>query len=230
MLWIERIGASSLWLAAKGGDKVLRLRHALGLLAAAVLPFLAGCATFNDDLKGANATVPLAEVETPGFGPAASSYYVEFRARMAVYLSGHAYIVYGPQDESGKPLQENISGFFPKYHMLGFFGGMVAVPGTVDEIKLDRKQKPLVTYRKTLTADEYKKLVEFIAAAKKEKKVWNMFAANCNGFVGEAARVVGLKVPPVSFMPTPAYVLAIRELNPAPEREGTETLARESGD
>jgi hypothetical protein len=208
---------------------VLRLRGALSLLALCVLPWLAGCAVFNDDLKGANATVPLAEVESPGLNPA-SSYYVEFRARMAVYLSGHAYVVYGPQDENGKPLQEYITGFFPKYHMLGFMGGIIAVPGEVDEIKLDRKQKPLVTYRKTLTAEEYKKLVEFIAEAKKEKKVWNMFAANCNGFVGAAAKVVGLKVPPVSFMPTPAYVLAIRELNPAPEREGTETLARESGD
>jgi hypothetical protein len=208
---------------------VLRLRRALSLLVLCVMPTLAGCATFSDDLKGANATVPLAEVEDPSFTPA-SSYYVEFRARTAVYLSGHAYIVYGPQDDNGKPLEENISGFFPKYHMLGFFGGMVAVPGTVDEIKLDRKQKPLVTYRKTLTADEYKRLVEFIANAKKEKKVWNMFVANCNEFVGEAARVVGVKVPPVSFMPTPAYVLAIRELNPPSAKEGAQTLARESGD
>jgi hypothetical protein len=208
---------------------VSRLKAALSLLALCVMPLLAGCAAFNDDLKGANATVPLAEVEAPGLNPA-SSYYVEFRARMAVYLSGHAYVVYGPQDESGKPLQENITGFFPKYHMLGYLGGVVAAPGTVDEIKLDRKQKPLVTYRKTLTAEEYKKLVEFIAESKKEKKVWNIFVANCNEFVGAAAKVVGLKVPPVSFMPTPAYVLAIRELNPSSDSEGTQTLARESGD
>lgn len=209
---------------------MLRLRTALRWLVLALLPALAGCAVFNDDLKGANATVPLAEVESPNLESAAASYFVEFRARMAVYLSGHAYIVYGPQDENGKALKENITGFFPKYHMLGFLGGVIAVPGTVDEIKLDRKQKALVTYRKTLTADEYKKLVEFIAKAKKEKKVWNIFVANCNDFVGAAAKVVGLKVPPVSFMPTPAYVLGIRELNPPSEGEGTQKLAHESGD
>lgn len=207
---------------------MLRIGRALSLLMLAAVPFLSGCAMFSKDLSGANATVPLAEVESQAL--TAAGYYVEFRARTAVYLSGHAYIVYGPEDENGKPLQENISGFFPKYHMLGFLGGMVAVPGVVDEIKLDRKQKPLVTYRKALTAEEYKKLVEFIAEAKKEKKVWNMFVANCNEFVGDAARVVGLKAPPISFMPTPAYVLAIRELNSSSEDEGTEKLARDSGD
>jgi hypothetical protein len=208
---------------------VLRLRRVSSLFVLIVLPLLGGCAAFNDDLKGAHAAVPLEEVETPGLTPA-PGYYVEFRARMAVYLSGHAYVVYGPQDENGKPLKEHITGFFPKYHMLGYFGGVLAVPGEVDEIKRDRKQEPLVSFRKTLTFDEYRTLVEFIAEAKKEKKIWNIFAANCNEFVGAAAKAVGLKAPPVSFMPTPAYVLALKELNASSEAEGTQKVAHEAGD
>jgi hypothetical protein len=207
---------------------MLRLRRVSRVLVLAVLPLIAGCAAFNDDLKGANATVPLAEVEGEGL-TLAPSYYVDFRARMAVYVSGHAYIAYGPQDESGTPLEEHITGFFPKYHMLGYLGGVIAVPGEVDEIKRDRKQEPVVSFRKTLTFDEYKALVEFIAAAKKEKKVWNIFAANCNEFVGAAAKAVGLKAPPLSFMPTPAYVLALKELNAPAQAEGTQKLAHESG-
>lgn len=207
---------------------MLRLSCVPRLFALFVLPLVTACAAFNDDLKGANATVPLAEVEGAGLSPA-PSYYVDFRARMAVYVSGHAYIAYGPQDESGKPLEEHITGFFPKYHMLGYLGGVIAVPGEVDEIKRDRKQEPLVSYRKTLTFDEYKKLVEFIAEAKKEKKVWNIFAANCNEFVGAAAKAIGLKAPPVSFMPTPAYVLALKELNAPEEAEGPQKLAHDAG-
>jgi hypothetical protein len=73
---------------------------------------------------------------------------------------------------------------------------------------------PVTTrYRRTLNAEQYRKLLAAVNTARANRSpYWNALTNNCNHFIGELAQAVGLKVPG-QFQVSYAFVPALRDLN-----------------
>jgi hypothetical protein len=130
-----------------------------------------------------------------GATAAADAFYVEFRAaRIGLY--GHSYITYGRLTGDRRPASANHAdihpdgGFFSM--VLGHFLPMTAAMGPVEETL----RRTLVhAYRCELQAAEHDSLLQAIVELQAARRTWNVFAYNCNDFVADVARDLGLRTP-----------------------------------
>ncbi len=176
--------------------------------AAFFLPLcLSACAMQTAATRGQPAAIAQAPVSL-----SRTPYYVEFRARPSV-IGGHTYLVYGALGRDGQPAEQNLIGFLPEGGIFGLLVGMIAAPGELGRGFLDEKVPDIDTYRRYVTADQYKHFLAFIADEQRQTKVWNMFVNNCNDFAAEAALAIGLKVPSDRFVPPPLFVLLLSRMN-----------------
>lgn len=135
-------------------------------------------------------------------------YYIEFRvAQIGMY--GHSYAVYG--NAGGR---QNYADLHPMggYAVMAL-GHVLPVPANTvwdpDVLKLPVTSR----YRRTLNAEQYRKLLVAIKAAKANKQpYWNAVTNNCNHFIGELAQAVGLKVPG-QFQISYTFVPSLKDLN-----------------
>ena len=133
-------------------------------------------------------------------------YYVEFRVAVdGVY--GHSYIAYGRLGPLGD---------FPSM-VLGHFFSMEAA--TIPE-KDTLGYKIASRFRQLLTAAEYRRLNLVIVHIRAVHHSWSVLAYNCNDFVAEAARGMGMQTPttlslPYDFIPR-LQVINERTLRPTP--------------
>jgi hypothetical protein len=138
----------------------------------------------------------------------AGRHYVEFRvATIGAY--GHSYAVYGV--EGGK---QNYADLHPMggYAVMAL-GHVLPVPANTqwdpDVLKLPIASR----YRRQLGADQYRKLLAAVQAAKANKApYWNAVTNNCNHFIGQLAQAIGLRVPG-QFQVSYSFVPALKELN-----------------
>jgi hypothetical protein len=141
--------------------------------------------------------------------PAASGgHYIEFRvATIGAY--GHSYAVYGVA--GGKESYTDL-------HPVGSYAAMAV--GHVLPVPANTKWDPEVAklpvasrYRKSLTPDQYRKLLAAVQAAKAGgSPFWNAVSNNCNHYIGKLAAAVGLQVPQ-SFQVSYSFVPALKGLN-----------------
>jgi hypothetical protein len=145
----------------------------------------------------------------------ADPYYIEFRSRYAQSY-GHAFVVFGRGVGPGKKITTNqIAGLHPATDSpIPFWVGHVvpvaaetgASEGDTDEIYVSAR------YRVNLTKPEYDKVVAFIRKLQKTKTLWQEMVYNCNDFVADIARFVGLKTPTTMQMPQD-FILQLAKLN-----------------
>lgn len=135
-------------------------------------------------------------------------YYIEFRvAEIGAY--GHSYAVYGA------------AGSRPNYadlHPMGGYavmalGHVLPVPANTqwdpDVLKLPIASR----YRRTLSAEQYRKLLVAVREAKANTApYWNAVTNNCNHYIGALAQAIGLRVPG-QFQVSYSFVPALRDLN-----------------
>jgi hypothetical protein len=166
------------------------------LLGLAMPPFVLSSAraqettstTSAEKSSPAQAPNPQSHQATSGGG-----FYIEFRAA-EIGAYGHSYAVYGS------------AGGRANYADLHPMGSTVWDP---DVLKLPVTAR----YRRTLSAEQYRKLVAAVSATKANRSpYWNAITNNCNHFIGELAQAVGLKVPG-QFQVSYAFVPALRDLN-----------------
>lgn len=144
---------------------------------------------------------------------AAASYYVEFRvARIGTY--GHSYVAYGKLDANGKPTNTRYTDLHPRgNYALMALGHLLPVPANT---KWDPEVLTLPiasSYRRKLTSAQHQKLLAAIARAQANKQpYWNAVSNNCNHYVGELARAIGLRTP-MNFQVSYAFIPALRDLN-----------------
>jgi hypothetical protein len=190
------------------------------ITALAILYCLAAC----DGEKGTAGLQPgasarvAAEPNTPVMKPPAPSgltlYYVEFRARLSTEdVPGHTYLAYGPQDSSGRPLEEHVAGFYPLAGPLGILIGTVAFPGEVGGGFVQDYMPLLDAYRVNITAAQYDQLTRFVAEQKAHQQLYSILAHNCNDWAAEAATVIGLKAPLFRALPPGLFVMELRAAN-----------------
>jgi hypothetical protein len=138
----------------------------------------------------------------------AGRHYVEFRVGM-IGTYGHSYAVYGI--EGGK---QNYADLHPMGGYAGMAVGHVLPVPANTEWNPDVLKLPIVArYRRSLGADQYRKLLAAVQAGKANNaRYWNALTNNCNHFIGQLAQAVGLRVP-AQFQLSYSFVPALKELN-----------------
>jgi hypothetical protein len=176
---------------------------------------LSACATDSGVVSGSSdapATPSPAANPTQPASLAATPYYVEFRTRPYFTIT-HTYLVFGAQDSSGHPLEWKTMGFFPNGGALGPFIGIVGITGKVGEEAYYAKLPSSVTFRRSLTAEQYERLTRYVDEQRGKSEVYNLFFNNCNDFVAGAAAAIGLKVPLLAALPPPLFIMLLRQMN-----------------
>jgi hypothetical protein len=146
-------------------------------------------------------------------------YYVEFRvAQIGAY--GHSYVVYGP---AGGRAQ------YADLHPMGGYavmalGHLLPVPAN-SEWDPDVLKLPVAArYRRKLSAQQYRELLGAIRLAKANHHYWNAVTNNCNHFIGDVARSIGMRTPG-AFQVSYSFVPALRALNESPRGRNPDRAA-----
>jgi len=112
--------------------------------------------------------------------------------------TGHLHLVYGELDQNAEPNSFNYVGLFPKGSVFGLYTGIflpIGIRGDLEPSLLDCSFKPVGAYRVSITAAQYRKLLNRIAERRQTPPDWRMLSYNCNHFAAELGETVGLKSP-----------------------------------
>jgi hypothetical protein len=209
MLFLVRTGARLAWRAAVAS-----------ILVGAVHLQVAGAQIIESPQKLPEAAVvPSAPAEAAVPAPAAPAplakpYYIEFRSRSA-HNYGHTFSIYGRLSGPGKIASKTVAGLHPatESSVPWVIGHFVAVPSETGASDGDLEDQYVTArFHVALTADEYKKVVGFIKSLQAKSPVWHAVAYNCNAFVGDIAKFMGMEPPGSMLMPA-AYIEALKEQN-----------------
>jgi len=190
---------------------VYRVRNSRGGIAA-VLALLLGIGLSTpmqaQDTTGSRSAEKSATGQAHSPPAAGGGYYIEFRAAQ-IGTYGHSYVAYGTVGG-----RQNFADLHPmgNYAIMAL-GHVLPVPANTqwdpDVLKLPVTSR----YRRSLNAEQYRKLLAAVSTAKANKSpYWNAVTNNCNHFIGELAQAIGLKVPG-QFQVSYAFVPALKELN-----------------
>lgn len=180
-----------------------------GVALACMCIWLAACSTSYQE-AGLRA-----DAQPQPAGGTSGRYFVEFRAVMPVF-PGHSYFVHGRLDENGVPVEESEPiGFYP---LLGPVGGstlgLFAIPGLTAPDPGDAKKHTVESYRVELDVDRHSRLMSFVSRWRSEPEPWSLLFNNCNDFIADAARTIGLKAPEgLAVMPPYVHIRKLRQLN-----------------
>lgn len=199
-----------------------RLRRPL--VASAIVALAAACATPVDQ----QARVQSYAMENPATQPqiadnsllrdahvkrGAYTHYVEFRSRYALSY-GHTFLVHG-QLKGGHIASKEVAGLHPagddpSHWVLGHFVPVKSETGASDGDTEDEYIS--ARYRINLTATQYAEVSRFIRNLQASSPVWHAVWYNCNAFVADVARFMGLQTPGTLELPTD-FINGIRRLN-----------------
>lgn len=146
-------------------------------------------------------------------GKAAKPYFIEFRAR-AAQSYGHTFAVLGQVGQ--KITSAQVVGLHPATEspipwMIGHF---VMVPSETGASDGDTEDQYIIArYRILLTEAEYKRVTEHIKEMRASSPVWHAVLYNCNAFVGDIAKFMGLKTPSSTLSMPKEFITELRHLN-----------------
>ena len=142
----------------------------------------------------------------------AKPYFVEFRARSALSY-GHTFAVYG---RVGAKIPANqVAGLHPftDSSVPWMIGHLVPVPSETGASDGDTEDVYIVArYRVLLTEPQYKKMVSYIKDLQASSPVWHAVLYNCNAFVADIAKSLGLQTPSSLNMPK-EFITELKQLN-----------------
>jgi hypothetical protein len=168
---------------------------------------------------GANRTA----VVTSGSG----QYYIEFRSRYA-WDYGHTFVVFGRVGEA--PSRNNVAGLSPKGDdpSMWVMGHYVPVPSDTGWTDGDLEDKYIsARYRVLLSKEQYDRTVAFIRDLQSKSHTWSAELYNCNAFVADIAKFMGLKVPGSTLIYPKVFVGNMRKINTG-HPEAAEELVSEN--
>jgi hypothetical protein len=161
-------------------------------------------ATVSREIRQARAAVPRA-----GGKP----YYIEFRARNALSY-GHTFAVIARVGE--KLTKKNVHGLHPASEssvpwMIGHVIPVVSETGWSDGDIED--EYIIARYRIYLTAAEHKNLMAHVVKLKASSPVWHAVLYNCNAFVADIAKGMGLRTPSSTMLFPKEYITELKAVN-----------------
>jgi hypothetical protein len=182
---------------------------ALAFMLALLTPSIAVSESRAESLSGS-------EKSTKADSPRARSigaYYIDFRvAQIGAY--GHSYVAYGRLNAQGQPAEFRYADLHPTgNYALMALGHLVPVPATTTWDPDVLKLPVAASYRHKLNAVEYNRLLVAIQHARANLNPhWNAIMNNCNSFVAELAKAIGLRAP-TDFQVSYTFIPALRDLN-----------------
>jgi hypothetical protein len=196
-----------------------------GLFALVALTGLGlSAASAQDDTKAIVRTANArASLITSGSGP----YYIEFRSRYA-WDYGHTYLVHGRVGES--PTKDSVAGLSPVGDdaTAWVIGHYVPVPAETGWTDGDLEDKYVTSrYRVLMNKDEYDRIVAHIKQMQASSHIWSAELYNCNAFVADVAKYMGLQVPSSTLIYPKVFVSHLRMLNTG-HPEAAETLVSDN--
>ncbi len=150
-----------------------------------------------------------AAVVTSGSG----QYYFEFRSRQA-WDYGHTFVVFGRVGEP--PSRNNVAGLSPKGDdpSMWVMGHYVPVPSDTGWTDGDLEDRYMTSrYRVLVSKEQYDRTVAYIRQLQAKSTTWSAELYNCNAFVADIAKFMGLKVPASSLIYPKVFVTNMRKIN-----------------
>ena len=155
----------------------------------------------------------------PASAPAAGSvagkaYYIEFRSRSAQSY-GHTFALYGRLN-GGRIASKTVVGLHPftESAVPWMIGHLVLVPSETGASDGDTEDQYVTARaRVVMNEAEYKKVLGYINQLKAKSPVWHAVLYNCNAFVGDIAKFMGLETPTSTMLMPEDYIGGIRDLN-----------------
>lgn len=143
----------------------------------------------------------------------AKPYFIEFRAR-AAQSYGHTFAVHGPVGQ--KITAAQVVGLHPATEspIPWMIGHLVLVPSETGASDGDTEDQYIIaSYRILLTEAEYRRVTDYMKQLQASSPVWHAVLYNCNAFVGDIAKFMGLKTPSSSLLMPKEYITELKELN-----------------
>src|SRR5271165_4287718 len=150
-----------------------------------------------------------APLYTSGSGP----YYIEFRSRFA-WDYGHTYIVHGRVGET--PTHASVAGLSPVGDdaTAWVIGHYVPVPSETGWTDGDLEDKYVTSrYRVLMSKEQYDRVMAYVRDLQGRSHTWSAELYNCNAFVADIAKFMGLKVPASSWIYPKVFVSNMRKIN-----------------
>ena len=147
-------------------------------------------------------------------GVAGKTYYIEFRSRSAQSY-GHTFAMYGRLN-GGRIASKAVVGLHPftESPVPWMIGHLVLVPSETGASDGDTEDQYVTARaRVVMNEAEYKKVLGYINQLKAKSPVWHAVLYNCNAFVGDIAKFMGLETPTSTMLMPEDYIGGIRDLN-----------------
>ncbi|HMO27883.1 hypothetical protein [Enterovirga sp.] len=146
---------------------------------------------------------------------APGAYFIEFRSRYALSY-GHTYAAFGRLDSRGRIISREVAGLHPagESSVPWMIGHLVPVPSETGPSDGDLEDEYISNrYRVTMNEADYNKVVAKIRQMQRSTPLWSATVYNCNSFVGDIARYMGLRSDTSTLQTPPNYIAALRRLN-----------------
>jgi hypothetical protein len=147
--------------------------------------------------------------------PFAKPYAIEFRARNA-HSYGHTFSIHGRVNAQGKFVSPKVSGLHPATESAvpWMIGHLVAVPSETGASDGDTEDQFVIArFRVALSESEYRKVQAYIKELSGKSGLWHAVIYNCNTFIGDIARFMGLETPKSTMAMPQEYIDGLRDLN-----------------
>ena len=208
---------------------VTKILTHVGIIASAWVIMLSATVTFTADSARASGPPSAVRIEwasttgTKGkkavYAPA-GQYFIDFRARHALSY-GHTFAMFGRLDSRGRIIEREVAGLHPAGDspVPWMIGHVVPVRSETGPSDGDLEEKYVsARYRVVLSAAEYAKVTAFIRQLQANSPLWSAVAYNCNAFVADIARYMGLKTPSSTLLYPADFINKLRDLNAGRER------------
>jgi hypothetical protein len=176
---------------------------------------------------GPKPLVRAANAKTPVITSGSGQYYVEFRSRYA-WDYGHTFLVHGRVGET--PTKDSVAGLSPVGDdaTAWVIGHYVPVPAETGWTDGDLEDKYIsARYRVLMDKDQYDRVVGYIKQLQSQSHVWSAELYNCNAFVADVAKYMGLKVPSSTLIYPKIFVNHMRMMNTG-HPEAADTLVSDN--
>jgi hypothetical protein len=150
-----------------------------------------------------------ANVGAPG------GYFIEFRSRYALSY-GHTYAAFGRLNSRGQIISREVAGLHPAgdSSLPWMLGHLLPVPSETGPSDGDLEDEYISNrYRVTMNEADYTKLVAKIREMQRSTPLWSATVYNCNSFVGDIARYMGLRADVSALLTPPNYIAGLRKAN-----------------
>ena len=142
-------------------------------------------------------------------------YFIEFRSRYALSY-GHTFAAFGRLNGRGKILQSEVAGLHPAGDspVPWMIGHVLMVPSETGPSIGDLDDRYVsARFRVNLNEQEYVKLAAHIKELQANSPTWHAIFYNCNAFVADIAKFMGLETPTSTILYPADFINNLRSLN-----------------